>query len=167
MADPLSIAAGIVGLVAPALHVSRLWLHDLQQIQDAKENEKTLTHNIGSLTMALTSVKAIDDKEWNSLGPVVADNAKWAIALFTAACERFKSDLQGWTSRSEDGKLSWIEQSKIGFWKRAHIKSVNGKIEASASGGVFVKCPGICSSSVKPRANPPRPEGRLKLVQSR
>lgn len=129
MTDPASIAFGIAGIVAPALHVSRLLLNDLKHIRDAPSSIQTLTDNIDSLTMALTAVKSIQESEWSSLGPAVVDNAKSTITLSSTACERFKTDIQRWTKRSKDGSLSWLDRSKIGFFKQTHITSINGEVQ--------------------------------------
>lgn len=129
MTDPLSVAAGVVGIVAPALHVSRLLLNDLKSIKDAPSNIKTLTDHIDSLTMALTSVESIDDSEWRSLGPALIDNAKSMITTSTATCKRFSADIQRWTSRSKDGSLSLLDRSMIGFFKHTHLTSMSGEIQ--------------------------------------
>jgi hypothetical protein len=42
MADPLSISAGVVDIIVPALHVSRLPLDGLQPIIDAPKAPRTL-----------------------------------------------------------------------------------------------------------------------------
>jgi hypothetical protein len=129
MGDPLSVTAGVVGIVAPALHVSRLLLNDLKSIKDAPTNIKALTGNIDSLTMALTSVETIDDNEWRSLGPALIDNAKATITSSTATCERFSADVQRWTKRSKDGSLSFLDRSMIGYFKKIHLESMNGEIQ--------------------------------------
>jgi hypothetical protein len=129
MGDPFSVTAGVVGIVAPALHISRVLLNDLKSIKDAPDNIKTLTDNIDSLTMALTSVESIDDKEWKSLGPALIDNARATITTSTATCERFNADVQKWTKRSKDGSLSLLDRSMIGFFRQHHLISMSGEIQ--------------------------------------
>lgn len=129
MGDPLSVTAGVMGIVAPALHVSRVLFNDLKSIKDAPDKIKTLTDNINSLTMALTSVESIDDNEWKSLGPALIDNAKATITTSTATCERFNADVQKWTKRSKDGSLSLLDRSMIGFFRQHHLISMSGEIQ--------------------------------------
>ena len=50
----LSIGAGVVGIIVPALHGSRLLLDDLQCITDAPKAVETLRTNLISVEMALT-----------------------------------------------------------------------------------------------------------------
>lgn len=129
MTDPLSATASILGIVTPALHISRLLLDDLKAIKDAPTNIKTLTGDIESLDMALTSIKSVDDNEWDSLGPAVLQNAKATITSSADACKRFNADVQRWTSRSKDGSLSWIDRSNIGFFKKTRLISMSGEIQ--------------------------------------
>lgn len=129
MTDPLSIGAGVVGIVAPALHVTRILLNDLKAIKDAPQNIKALTANISSLDMALTSVKSLQESEWKSLGPAVANSAKSTIASSTAACERFDADVHKWTRRSKDGSLSVLDRALVGFFRKTHLTSMNGEIQ--------------------------------------
>jgi hypothetical protein len=42
MADPLGIAASVVGIIGPALHGTRLLLQNLQQLKDAPKTVKRL-----------------------------------------------------------------------------------------------------------------------------
>ncbi|CEO58892.1 hypothetical protein PMG11_03587 [Penicillium brasilianum] len=129
MTDPLSAAASIVGIVMPALHISRLLLDDLKAIKDAPTNIKTLTGDIESLDMALTSIKSIEDNEWDTLGPGVLQNAKATITSSADICKRFSADVQRWTSRSKDGSLSWVDRSNIGFLKKTRLTSMSGEIQ--------------------------------------
>ncbi|KAF3398566.1 hypothetical protein F1880_005923 [Penicillium rolfsii] len=123
------VTASVVGIVVPALHISRLLLKDLRSIKDAPDTIKTLTDNIDSLTMALTSVESIDDNEWRSLGPALIDNAKATITTSTATCERFSANVQKWTKRSHDGSLSLLDQCVVGFFKQQRLTSMSEEIK--------------------------------------
>ena len=68
MADPLSVAASIVGVTVPALHGTRLLLDDLQGIADAPKAVESLKEDLLSVDMALKSLQAVKDPEWKSLG---------------------------------------------------------------------------------------------------
>jgi hypothetical protein len=71
MADPLSIGAGVVGIIVLALRGSRLLLDDLQCIIDAPKAIKTLKTNLSSVEMALNSLRAVKDAEWELFGDSV------------------------------------------------------------------------------------------------
>ncbi|RHZ63789.1 uncharacterized protein CDV56_108866 [Aspergillus thermomutatus] len=132
MADPLSITAGIVGIAVPALQGLRLLLHDLQSIRDAPETISNLKDNIRAIELALISLQAISEQEWESLGTTVADEAKATIATCTKACEIFRSNLQRWTGHSQDGngRLSRLDRAKVGIFKQGQIKSMCEQLQS-------------------------------------
>jgi hypothetical protein len=63
MTDPLSIAAGVVGIIVPALHATRLLLEDLQQLKDAPKAVKRLVGDVHSIDTALELLKGIEERE--------------------------------------------------------------------------------------------------------
>ena len=71
MADPLTVAASVVCITVPALHGTRLLLDDLQRIKDPSEAVKNLKEDILSVDMALNSLQAVEDREWESLGGTI------------------------------------------------------------------------------------------------
>jgi hypothetical protein len=106
MADPFSISVGLVGIIARALHRSRLLQDDLRCIVDTPKALETLKTDLSSVELALTSLQAVKDVEWELLGNTVLTHLKGAIHTYTAACDLFHSDLKRWTRHSDEGKLS-------------------------------------------------------------
>jgi hypothetical protein len=129
MADPLSVTASIIGITVPALHGIRLLLDDLQKIRDAPDVVKDLQDDIVSVDMALSSVQAVQNQEWETLGGTVEEEAKAAISACGRACARLRADLQCWTSHSPDGKPSWQDRANIGFFKQGRIRSILGQLQ--------------------------------------
>jgi hypothetical protein len=129
MAEPLSVAASIVGVTVPALHGTRLLLDDLQGIIDAPKTVESLKEDLRSVDLALKSLQAVHDSEWKSLGETVADESKVAINSCTRACNTFRADLQRWTRHSEEGKLSWKDRANVGFFKQRQIKSTSEQLQ--------------------------------------
>jgi hypothetical protein len=130
MADPLSVAASIVGVTVPALHCTRLLLDDLQGIIDAPKSVESLKEDLRSVDLAIKSLQAVHDSEWKLLGGTVADESKLAISSCTRACDTFRADLQRWTRHSEEGKLSWKDRTNVGFFKQRQMKSTAEQLQA-------------------------------------
>lgn len=128
MADPLSISAGVVGLAVPALHAARLLLDDLRNIKDAPKAVKRLESDVQSVERALTSLKAVEEQEWEVLGPNVMEQSKQTISSCTEACNLFRDQLQRWT-RHSDGKLAWQDRAHIGIFKQAQIKAMSEQLQ--------------------------------------
>ena len=127
--DPLSITAGVVGIVAPTLHCVRLLVKDLQNIADAPDAVKALTTDLQSVGLALASVQAVTDRQWKSLGDAVTAQSEAAITSCKTSCERFKTSLDRWTRHSADGTLSWRDRAALGVFRQGHIKSMSEQLQ--------------------------------------
>jgi hypothetical protein len=129
MADFFSISVGVVGIIAPALHGCRLLLDDIQRIIDAPKALETLKADLSSVEMALTSLQAVKDAEWELLGDSVVQQSTATIHNCTKACKLFHSDLQQWTKHSDKGKLSWKDRGNVGFLKQSRIKTISEQLQ--------------------------------------
>lgn len=128
MTDPFSIAAGAVGIIVPALHVTRLLLEDLHELKDAPKTVKRLTEDVRSVDTALKLLQAVENREWDILGASIADHSKTTISSCIQECELFSNNVKRWTTHSEDGKLEWRDRASMGFFKQAQIKAMSEQI---------------------------------------
>jgi hypothetical protein len=139
MGEAVAIGASIVGLVVPALHGTRLMLNDIERVVNAPDTIKSLKEDLTSLDVTLKSLRNVDESEWESLGDTVVAQVEVAIGTCEQACQTFSSDLQQWTRRSRDGKRSWRDQIKIGFFKERQIEAFSSHLQ---------RCKLTCSSVV-------------------
>lgn len=130
MAEPLAAAAGIVGLVVPAMHGARLLLDDLEKITDAPKVVKGLGEDLTAVSASLESLKAIEEPQWNMLGGKVVKQSKATIAACATSCDTMRGDLQRWTRRSRDGKLSWRDRANIGFFKERRVNALSQQLQS-------------------------------------
>ena len=149
MADPLSIGAGVVGIIVPALHGTRLLLDDLRCIIDAPKAIETLKEDLCSVEMALASLQAVKDVEWELLGNTVVEQSKATISTCTKACDMFRADLQRWTKHSDEGKLSWQDRANVGFFKQRRIKAISDQLQTchisiNSVVGIATLCVALC-----------------------
>jgi hypothetical protein len=128
--EPLSIAANVVGVTAPALHGLRLLLDDIHNIVDAPDAVATLRGDLLTIDKALTSLQAITEPQWESLGQSVIQETKSAIDLCSVSCDRLRTALTRWTRHSRDGKLSWRDRATVGFLKQSQMKSLSEQLQA-------------------------------------
>jgi hypothetical protein len=129
MAEFLSVTASIIGVTAPALHGIRLLLDDVQSIKDAPEAIRALEDHLHRVGLALSSLQAIDPREWEFLGSNITDEVESTVRFCTAACDRFRVDLQRWTRHSHNGGFSWRDRAKIGFMKQGPVKSMQSHLQ--------------------------------------
>lgn len=80
MVEPFSIDAGNSGILAPALHWTRLLLDDLQKVSDAPTVVQALRADLLSVKMTLESLQAVTEQEWDLLGPNVVERSKITIS---------------------------------------------------------------------------------------
>ncbi|KAM0714704.1 hypothetical protein Q7P37_009721 [Cladosporium fusiforme] len=130
MTDPLSVVAGVAGIIVPALHCARLLANDIQNIADAPGVVMALGSDLSALDGNLETIRSINDDEWALLGPAVASNTTTAVASCNKACESFRGDLQRWTKRSRDGKLSWRDRTNLGFFKERQIRAMSEQLQS-------------------------------------
>lgn len=127
MADPLSVTASVVGIVGPALHGVRLLAEDLEQIKDAPKNIASLKERISLIEGGLVTLKSIGAQEWNALG--VAEDTKSTIKKCGEICTGFSADIKRWTRHSQGDSLTFLDRSKIGFWKQQRITSMEKELQ--------------------------------------
>ena len=127
--DPLSITAGVVGVVVPALHCVRLLVDDLQKIADAPDAVKALKDDLVMVDNALTSLQSVSDVQWKSLGEGVVSLSKNSTQLCSDSCNKFRTALAHWTRHSTNGTLSWQDRATIGLIKQSQIKSMSERLQ--------------------------------------
>jgi hypothetical protein len=82
------------------------------------------------LAQAFESLEAIDESQLKVLGDQIYNQSKFAVNNCTSACDGFRGDLQRWTKRSRDGKLSWRDKTNIGFFKERRIKAMTKRLQS-------------------------------------
>jgi hypothetical protein len=130
MADPLSVTASVAGLVGLALQGTRRLIDDVNNVRDAPKSLEDLHTELASIGASLKSLEAVDESQLRLLGEHVYDQSTMAIARFTSACDGFRGDLQRWTKRSRDGKLSWRDKINIGFFKEQRIAAMARQLQS-------------------------------------
>lgn len=129
MADPFSITTGVVGIVVPALHATRLLLDDLRKISDAPSTVEALREDVGFVEATLESLKAAGQPQWTALGATVAEQSEHAITSCTASCTKFRADLQRWTRHSTGSDISWRDRAGLGFFRESQIKAMSEQLQ--------------------------------------
>ena len=128
MADPLSIDAGAVGIVVPALDVTRELLEDLQRVKDAPKTIQRLTEDVQSVDMDLKLLKGVEEAEWALLDTGVAEQSQTTIKSCGDACKLFRADLGRWTRHSAGGPLAWQDRVNVGVMKKSQIKAMSEQL---------------------------------------
>lgn len=129
MGEPLSAAAGFVGVIVPALHGARLLRKDIENFVDAPKAIASLKDDLVSVDLAIEGLKAVKPTEWESLGQPVVKQSEFAVRTCKTACEAFRHDLLRWTKHSADGKLSFRDRVNVGFFQEQKIKTLSAQLQ--------------------------------------
>jgi Asp/Glu/hydantoin racemase len=129
MADPLSIAASVVGVTVPALEATRLLLDTLSEIKDAPKTITRLSDEVQAVDATLNLLRGVGDREWSLLGSTVAEQSKTIINSSKEACDHFRGKLQQWGKHSDDGKLAWRDRANVGIFKKTQIKATSEQLQ--------------------------------------
>ena len=132
MTEPvLPTAAAIVGLVVPALHITRLLRDDVKRIKDAPKEIKDLGVDVDSHADCLELLQTVPQPEWDKLGADTVIKTQKAIRCCQDACTGFNTQLKEWTKHSEpDGKLSRRNRFQIGFFEKEQIKVLQRQLQS-------------------------------------
>jgi hypothetical protein len=130
MADPLSVSASVAGLVGLALQGTRRLIDDVNNVRDTPKSLEDLQTDLTSIGASLKSLEAADESQLRLLGEHVYDQSAMAIEKCASACDRFRDDLQCWTKRSRNGKLSWRDKINIGFFKEQRIAAMAKQLQS-------------------------------------
>lgn len=129
MSDPLSVTASVAGLVVLALQGVRLLVNEVNNIKEAPKSLENLQLDLTSVQTSLKSLENIDESQLRLLGEQVYNQSAAAIERCTSTCHDFRNDLQRWTKRSRDGKLSWRDKTNIGLFKEQRIDVMSRQLQ--------------------------------------
>jgi hypothetical protein len=127
--DGISNVASVVGLIVPAAHAARILLDDINSILGAPETIILIKQDLESLKKTLVALDTIPQVDLDLLGPEVIIEIKSALKLCNQACVKFSADLRRWTTHLDDGKLSWLEKVKVGFFKQKRINALSAQLQ--------------------------------------
>lgn len=129
MTDPLSVTAGVTGLVAFALQGVRLLVNDINNIKEAPKSLEGLHTDLTSVGSSLECLENINETQLRLLGDHVYNQSTVAIERCKSTCFNFHNDLEHWTKGSHDGKLSWRDKTSIGIFKERQIEAMSRQLQ--------------------------------------
>ncbi|KAJ4187543.1 hypothetical protein NW755_007036 [Fusarium falciforme] len=146
MSDPLSIAASVIGIVGPALHVLRILINDIKEIRDAPKNLKDLLGDLRLVGTTLESVKSIQEEQWEILGRPTADLAIATIEKTKGTLEEVDQDLEKYSQKE---KISKWDRGVLGFWKKKDVEGMLAQLHTCQSSITSLTTTATLHSSIK------------------
>ncbi|KAL1839511.1 hypothetical protein VTJ49DRAFT_1449 [Mycothermus thermophilus] len=124
MADPLSIASGVVGILSTV----QTLLSDFDNIINAPKTLQSLKTRLKQLDQALASLQSVKDEEWQSLGDSVVAQSRTALESCEKTCNQLRTTLDRWTRRTGKGELKLLDRFLFGYFRQPQVKSINDEL---------------------------------------
>ena len=127
MVDLLSITASVAGITMAALQSAQFLVKTIENIKDAPSTIKELTADIGVVESVLYQLIANVQGQSeeiignNQIGPAVENCDR--------ACKAFQLQVERWMKHSNNNKLFWIIQWKIGLFGQERINTFKGQLQ--------------------------------------
>jgi hypothetical protein len=132
MMDPLSVAAGVIGITAVALHSIRNLKEFIDKISDAPPAIHAITRDLEAVDAVLGTIEGTfnDQRVPDELKPFI-DNVKVGLAVKNCgeACEKFEETVTHWMKHSTETKTFWWDKVRAGYFGEAKIKAFTGQLE--------------------------------------
>ncbi|RSL42674.1 hypothetical protein CEP54_015403 [Fusarium duplospermum] len=122
MADPLSVTASVVGIVAAAVQGVQLLSNTIDKIRNAPEAVRSIQDEIQQLKPTLTQLESAINE--GRPGLILGSETNQALKN----CHRFSESLNHWMRRSIDNKMSMIDSAKIGIFRQDQIRTLKEQL---------------------------------------
>jgi len=130
MADPLSITAGVVGIVTAALQATGRFAADLQRLSEAPATIESLKQDIAVLAGTLKALAGLEGAQWKALGTTVTEQSKATVASCTVSCDKYMADLQRWTRHSSPGRgVAVRDRLALALWRESQVKNMSEQLQ--------------------------------------
>lgn len=129
MADPLSITASIVGIIAATSQGIELLSNTIQNIRNVPESIRSIQTGIQQLKPLLTKLEFVIKEEPTEL--ILSTEIRDALGTCNRACTEFNVSLTHWTRHSSSEKTSVLDNAKIGIFRQGRIRVLNDQLNQS------------------------------------
>ncbi|WXC67337.1 hypothetical protein SNK03_013122 [Fusarium graminearum] len=129
MADPLSIAASIVGIIAATFEGIGLLSSAINNIRHAPESLRSIQSELAQLKPLLARLDFAISETPAEL--VLSPEIKLALENCNRACTDFSVFLTHWTRHSNGDKSSFFDNAKIGVLRQRRIRLLNDQLSQS------------------------------------
>lgn len=102
----LETAAGVIGVLVPALQGAIRLKNDIQSIIDAPRVIHSLEDDLVALIGSLELLEGVTEVQWQQVEPTLSSRSETTLKRCSAACRTMGDDLARWTKRSKGDKLS-------------------------------------------------------------
>lgn len=126
MADPLSVTASVVGIVAAAVQGVQLLSNTIDKIRNAPEAVRSIQDEIQQLKPILTQLESAINEGRSGL--ILGSEIKLALENCYRVCTKFSESLNHWMRHSTHNHMSMIDSATIGFLRQDQIRTLKEQL---------------------------------------
>jgi Fungal N-terminal domain of STAND proteins len=126
MADPLSIAASVVGIATAALQSVQFLSKTIDNIKDGPDSIKSIRADLQAVEPVLHNLNTALQGDGTLI--VLSDQIKPAVENCSRACTTFQSRLNHWMRHSTEEKTFWVDRWRVGLFGQDRIKTIKGQL---------------------------------------
>ncbi|KAI9695778.1 MAG: hypothetical protein M1820_008451 [Bogoriella megaspora] len=126
MADGLSAAASIVGIVAAAVQSIQILSATIDAIKDAPDTIRNVKLDLQAVGSVLRSLEEICRND--NIRIVLDAEVKFAVENCSKVCTAFQNHLRRWVRHSGDGEASTIDRWRVALFGQERIRTLRGQL---------------------------------------
>ncbi|RSL61319.1 hypothetical protein CEP53_005152 [Fusarium sp. AF-6] len=126
MADPLSVTASVVGIVAAAVQGVQLLSNTIDRIRNAPEAVRSIQDEVQQLKPILIQLESAINEGRSGL--ILGPEIKLALENCHRVSTKFSESLNHWMRHSTDNQMSKIDSAKIGIFRQDQIRTLKEQL---------------------------------------
>jgi hypothetical protein len=154
MADPLSVAASVVGIATAALQSVQFLSKTIDNVKDVPDAIKSIRVDLQAVEPILRNLHTALQGDDTQI--VLSDQIKPAVENCNRACTTFQSLLDHWMRHSTEEKTFWMDRWRVGLFGQDRITTFKGQLNdckgtlsvALSTATVYVSSSGMGNSLV-------------------
>ncbi|KAF8850695.1 hypothetical protein BDZ45DRAFT_731398 [Acephala macrosclerotiorum] len=132
--EGVAAASAVIGIVVAALHGARVLYEDFEKVVHVDKTLLPIRNDLKALVDVLSSLSVfVNDENTPQVALLVLKQNSVELASDNCqkVCTAFQAKLDEWTKHSNDGKISWRDKIKPGFFGEAEIHEFRTQLLAS------------------------------------
>ncbi|RGP62527.1 ATP-nad kinase [Fusarium longipes] len=139
-------AASIIGIVAPALHATRVIVDDIKAIKNAPRDLADLLESLELVQAAFRSVESVDKVVWEDLDAVILQLVQGTMKRAGDILETAEGKLKKY---KEKKRISMTDRGILGFWLKTDLKDISNQLQTCQGSITSLACIATLHSSIR------------------
>ena len=126
MADPLSVAASVVGITTAAIQSVHFLSTTVDNIKGAPDAIRNIRVDLKAIESALQNLETAFNSNDQTID--VTTSIQSAVKSCESACSDFQTQLQRWMRHSSEDRTFWMDRWKVGLFGQERVKTLKSRL---------------------------------------